>query len=69
MRVSNRNLDMMQMNSDLKNLLASMQLPIVMVDKICCCGADARCRNAFNVLQSDVGRPISDFKPNITFPI
>jgi len=22
-------------------------------------------RNAFNVLQSDVGRPISDFKPNI----
>jgi two-component system CheB/CheR fusion protein len=25
-------------------------------------------RNAFNVLQSDVGRPISDFKPNIDIP-
>jgi len=59
----------MQMNSDLKNLLASMQLPIVMVDNdLLLRRVTPAARNAFNVLQSDVGRPISDFKPNINIP-
>ena len=64
--LSNRNLEMMQMNSDLKNLLASIQLPIVMVDnELLVRRVTPAARNVFNVLQSDVGRPISDFKPNI----
>jgi two-component system CheB/CheR fusion protein len=64
--LSNRNLEMMQVNSDLNNLLASTQLPIVMVDNnLLVRRATPAARNAFNVLQSDVGRPISDFKPNI----
>ena len=64
--LSNRNLEMVQMNSDLNNLLASIQLPIVMVDNdLLVRRATPTARNVFNVLQSDVGRPISDFKPNI----
>jgi len=67
--LSNRNLEMMEMNSDLKNLLASMQLPIVMVDNdLLVRRVTPAARSAFNVLQSDVGRPISDFKPNIDIP-
>ncbi len=63
--LSNRNLEMMQMNSDLNNLLASIQLPIVMVDNnLIVRRVTPAARNPFNILQSDVGRPISDFKPN-----
>jgi two-component system CheB/CheR fusion protein len=64
--LSNRNLEMLQVNSDLNNLLSSIQLPIVMVDNnLIVRRATPAARNAFNILQSDVGRPISDFKPNI----
>jgi len=64
--LSNRNLEVMQVNSDLSNLLASIQLPIVMVDNnLMVRRATPAARNAFNILQSDFGRPISDFKPNI----
>jgi len=67
--LSNRNLETMQMNSDLKNLLASIQLPIVMVDnELLVRRVTPAARNVFNVLQSDVGRPICDFKPNIDIP-
>jgi two-component system, chemotaxis family, CheB/CheR fusion protein len=64
--LSNRNLEMQEMNSDLNNLLASIQLPIVMVDNdLLVRRATPAARSAFNILQSDVGRPISDFRPNI----
>jgi two-component system, chemotaxis family, CheB/CheR fusion protein len=67
--LSNRNIEVMQMNSDLNNLLASIQLPIVMVDNnLLVRRATPLARNAFNVLQSDVGRSISDFKPNVDVP-
>jgi two-component system CheB/CheR fusion protein len=67
--LSNRNVQMMQMNSDLNNLLASIQLPIVMVDNnLLVRRVTPAARDAFNVLQSDIGRPISDFKPNIDVP-
>jgi two-component system, chemotaxis family, CheB/CheR fusion protein len=64
--LSNRNLETMQLNSDLSNLLASIQLPIVTVDSaLKVRRVTPAARNAFNILQSDIGRPISDFKPNI----
>jgi two-component system CheB/CheR fusion protein len=64
--LSNRNLETMQVNSDLNNLLDCIQLPIVIVDNgLTVRRATPAARNAFNILQSDVGRPISDFKPNI----
>jgi two-component system CheB/CheR fusion protein len=67
--LSDRNLEMLQMNNDLNNLLASIQLPIVMVDNdLFVRRATPAARNAFNILQTDVGRPISDLKPNIHIP-
>ena len=64
--LSNRNLEMQEMNSDLSNLLASIQLPIVMVDNdLLVRRVTPAARNAFNILQSDIGRPISDFRPNV----
>jgi two-component system CheB/CheR fusion protein len=67
--LSNRNVQMMQMNGDLNNLLASIQLPIVMVDNnLLVRRVTPAARDAFNVLQSDIGRAISDFKPNIDIP-
>src|SRR4030095_15286577 len=64
--LSNRNLEMQQMNSDLNNLLDSIQLPIVMVDnELLVRRVTPAARNAFNILQSDIGRPISDFRPNV----
>ncbi|HEU0276099.1 MAG TPA: chemotaxis protein CheB [Candidatus Udaeobacter sp.] len=67
--LTNRNLEMQDVNSDLNNLLASVQLPIVMVDNdLLVRRVTPAARNAFSILQSDVGRPISDFRPNINIP-
>ncbi len=63
--LSNRNQEIMQANSDLNNLLASTQIAIVTVDsELTVRRATPPARNAFNILPTDVGRPISDFKPN-----
>jgi two-component system CheB/CheR fusion protein len=67
--LANRNLQLSQANNDLGNLLASVNLPIVMV------GNDLRIRRftpmaekLFNVIPTDVGRPITDIKPNFNLP-
>src|SRR5258706_8159606 len=64
-----RNTELAQSNSDLSNLLASVQLPLVMLDW------DLRIRRftpaaekLLKLLASDVGRPITDFKLNIDVP-
>jgi len=64
-----RNEELIQLNSDLVNLLASVQIAIVMV------GSDLRIRRftptaerTLNLILSDIGRPISDLKPNIDCP-
>lgn len=64
-----RNLELSELNNDLSNLLESVQLPIVML------GEDMKIRHftpnaakLFNVIDSDVGRPISDIKANIDVP-
>jgi two-component system, chemotaxis family, CheB/CheR fusion protein len=64
-----RNFEVSQINSDLMNLLASVQIPIIMVSN------DLRIRRftpmierIFNVIPSDVGRPIGDFRPNLSVP-
>src|SRR5436189_1216670 len=64
--LSNRNLEMMQLTNELNNLLASTQMPIVMVDNaLTVRRATPAARNVFNVLQSDVGRRISDINSNL----
>jgi len=64
-----RNEELSRVNSDLVNLLGSVQIPIVMV------AGDLRIRRftataekVLNLIPSDLGRPISDIKPNIDCP-
>jgi two-component system CheB/CheR fusion protein len=61
-----RNEELARLNSDLVNLLASVDLPIVIV------GDDLTVRRftpgaeaLFNLIQGDVGRPILQIKPNL----
>lgn len=64
--LENRNLELSQVNNDLTNLISSAQLPIIML------GSDLRIRRftpmaekALNLIPTDVGRKITDLKPNI----
>jgi two-component system CheB/CheR fusion protein len=61
-----RNAELARVNDDLVNLLSGVGIPIVMV------GRDLRIRRftppaekAFNLIATDVGRPISDIKSNL----
>ena len=67
--LSNRNLEMMQMTNELNNLLASIQMPIVMVDNaLTVRRATPAAREAFNILPTDIGRRLSQLRPNIDVP-
>ncbi len=64
-----RNAELARVNNDLLNLLSGVGLPIIMV------GRDLRIRRftppaerLFNLIPTDVGRPISDIKPNLNVP-
>jgi two-component system CheB/CheR fusion protein len=64
-----RNTEMTQLTNDLTNLLASVDIPIVMV------GSDARIRRftpkagqMLKLIPADVGRPIGDIKPTLQTP-
>jgi two-component system CheB/CheR fusion protein len=61
-----RNAELARVNNDLVNLLSGVNIPIVMVSR------DLRLRRftplaekVFNLIPTDVGRPISDIKPNL----
>jgi two-component system CheB/CheR fusion protein len=61
-----RNAELARVNNDLVNLLSGVNIPIVMV------GRDLRIRRftplaekVFNLIPTDLGRPISDIKPNL----
>jgi hypothetical protein len=67
--LENRNLELTQANSDLNNLLRSIDLPILTLSE------DLRIRRftpqaqrLLNLIASDVGRPISDIKPEFGVP-
>jgi two-component system, chemotaxis family, CheB/CheR fusion protein len=64
--LQSRNTQLTEVNSDLINLLASVQIPIVMVS------GDLKIRRftpaaerILNLIPSDVGRPIAHIKPNV----
>jgi len=64
-----RNLDLQQVNNDVTNLLASINIPILMLEN------DLRIRSftpmaerLFNLISSDVGRPLSDIRVNLEIP-
>jgi two-component system, chemotaxis family, CheB/CheR fusion protein len=64
-----RNMELDRLNGDLSNLLSSTTLPVVMVDRGLrirrFTGAAAK---TFKILSSDMGRPISDIRPDIDVP-
>jgi two-component system CheB/CheR fusion protein len=67
--LQNRNDELTQLNNDLSNLLSSVNLPIVML------GNDLRVRRftpmaekVMNLIPTDIGRPITDIKPNLRVP-
>jgi two-component system CheB/CheR fusion protein len=67
--LQNRNNDLAQVNNDLSNLISSFNLPILIL------GNDLSVRRftpmaekIFNLIPSDVGRPVSDINPQIIFP-
>ena len=64
--LQNRNLELSVANNDLLNLLVSVNIPMLML------GNDLRIRHftppaekLLNLIPTDVGRPISDIKPNL----
>jgi two-component system CheB/CheR fusion protein len=64
-----RNEEMARINDDLINFIAGANIPMVVV------GRDLRVRRftplaekVFNLIATDVGRPISDIKPNLKVP-
>lgn len=67
--LQNRNDELTQLNNDLNNLLSSVNIPIVML------GNDVRVRRftpmaerVMNLIPADVGRCITDIKPNLRIP-
>jgi two-component system CheB/CheR fusion protein len=67
--LQHRNADLARVNNDLVNLLSGVNIPIVMVSR------DLRIRRftpqaekLLNLIPTDVGRPISDIKPNLNVP-
>ncbi len=61
-----RNVDLARVNDDLVNVLSGVGIPIIMVDR------NLRVRRftplaqkLFNLIPTDLGRPISDIKPNL----
>ena len=67
--LSNRNVEMIQVNSDLNNLLSSIQIPIVMVDSnLTVRRATPVAAKIFSVRETDIGRRLSELKPNVEIP-
>ncbi|HEY4310824.1 MAG TPA: chemotaxis protein CheB [Pirellulales bacterium] len=67
--LNHRNRELGQLNDDLVNLLGGLNIPIIMVNR------QLRIRRftssaepLFNLIASDVGRPISDLRPNLQIP-
>ncbi|MGH9740099.1 MAG: PAS domain-containing protein, partial [Candidatus Acidiferrales bacterium] len=65
----NRNVELDRTNNDLNNLLSSTTLPVVMVDRgLRIRRATAVAAKQFKILPSDMGRRISDIRPDINVP-
>jgi two-component system CheB/CheR fusion protein len=67
--LQNRNAELDQLANDLSNLLVGVSIPVIIV------GGDRRIRRftpaaepLLNLIPADVGRPISDIRPNVDVP-
>jgi len=68
--LQNRNQELHQVNNDLFNLIASVNIPILII------GGDRRirrftpmARSMMNLIAGDLGRPIDDIRPNLNIPL
>ena len=67
--LGNRNSELAIVNNDLNNLLTSINIPIIIVDsELCVRRVTAPGEKIFNLIPSDVGRPLSNIKPNLDIP-
>jgi two-component system CheB/CheR fusion protein len=67
--MANRNAELATLNNDLNNLLSSINIPIIIVDNdLCIRRVTSPGERVFNLIPSDVGRPLSNIKPNIEVP-
>ncbi len=67
--LNTRHYETTQANNDLNNLLSSINIPIVMVDNsLVIRRMTPQAEKAFNLIPTDVGRRLSDIKPNIDVP-
>lgn len=65
----NRNQQLMSSNNDLANLLASVELAIVILSDDLCIRRFTPCaKTLLNLIDADVGRPIGNIRPNVSIP-
>jgi two-component system, chemotaxis family, CheB/CheR fusion protein len=65
----NRNSELGQLNNDLQNLLSSINIPILMLDgELRIRRFTSLAQKLFNLIPTDLGRPLSDIQPNISIP-
>ncbi len=63
----NKNNEINQINNDLSNLLMSVNIPIIMLDKeLYIRRFTPGTEKVMNLISSDIGRPIGNIKPNIS---
>jgi len=64
--LQSRNSELIIISSDLNNLLNSVEIPILIVGNDHCIRKfTPKCEKAFNIISSDIGRPIGDIKSSI----
>ncbi len=64
-----RNTELTRLNNDLVNLLAGVNIPIVMVGRdLVVRRFTPQAEKLFNLISTDLGRPISHLKPNLQVP-
>jgi two-component system CheB/CheR fusion protein len=67
--IRNRNAEVNLVNNDLNNLLSSTNIPIVILDNnLRIRRFTAMAEKVMNLIPTDVGRPLSDIRPNIELP-
>ena len=67
--LANRNSELATVNNDLNNLLTSINIPIIIVDNaLRVRRVTAPGERIFNLIATDVGRPLSNIKPNLDIP-
>jgi len=67
--LQNRNEEITQSNNDLVNVLSGVDIPILLIgNKLEIRRFNASAGKALNLIATDIGRPISDIRPNINVP-